>query len=413
MTLWIILTAMISVAATLVVAPFLRRRTGGPGSSDQSIAVARSQIEAIEAEVAQGLLAPQEAQSARTEIERRIVAASRAPRFALGEASDKVRLVAVAVVSGWVVIGSAALYLSIGRPDLPAAPHLPMASLAQPVAPAPATAMASPASPVQAEMSQPTGSVDGAIASLVARLSETPDDAEGWRMLGWSYFNTGRYAEAAKAYAQAVALVEDDPDLWSHYGETLVRAADGLVTTPAHEAFDAALALNPDDARARFFKGMALEQDGDPRAAIDLWIEMLTDARPDADWAPGVLQRVRELASQHGIDIAGRLPETEPLLPPPPVAPGPTQADVDQAAGMTPAERQAMIAGMVDGLEARLEDAPDDPEGWMRLMQSRMVLNDPEAARAAYERALRQFSRFPDTLARIDAKADELGLRTD
>ncbi|MBB3710461.1 cytochrome c-type biogenesis protein CcmH [Limimaricola variabilis] len=413
MTLWIVLTAMISVAATLVVAPFLRRQMGGAGTNEQSIALARSQIEAIDAEVAQGLLAPQEAQSARREIERRIVAATRAPQSALGEASDKVRLVSVAVVSGWVVIGSAALYLSIGRPDLPAAPHMPMASLAQPIAPASAPATAPLASPAQAEMSQPAGSVDGAIASLAARLRETPEDAEGWRMLGWSYFNTGRHAEAADAYARAVALVDDDPDLWSHYGETLVRAADGLVTTPATEAFDAALALNADDARARFFKGMALEQDDDPHAALDLWIGMLADARADADWAPGVLQRVRELANQHGIDIAGRLPETEPLLPPAPVAPGPTQADVDQAAQMTPADRQAMIAGMVDGLEARLNDDPDDPDGWMRLMQSRMVLDGPEAGRAAYERALRQFSQSPDTRARIDAKATEMGLRAD
>jgi len=48
--------------------------------------------------------------------------------------------------------------------------------------------------------------VNTMIERLVARLETAPGDVKGWRMLGWSYFNTGRYKQAATAYARAVEL---------------------------------------------------------------------------------------------------------------------------------------------------------------------------------------------------------------
>jgi cytochrome c-type biogenesis protein CcmH len=39
---------------------------------------------------------------------------------------------------------------------------------------------------------------------------------------------------------------------------------------------------------------------------------------------------------------------------------------------MSPEERQAMIASMIEGLEARLADNPDNIEGWLRLVRSHM-----------------------------------------
>jgi cytochrome c-type biogenesis protein CcmH len=55
---------------------------------------------------------------------------------------------------------------------------------------------------------------------------------------------------------------------------------------------------------------------------------------------------------------------------------------------MTEEDRQAAIRSMVEGLAARLEAEPDDPEGWLRLAQARAVLGEPGAAREAYDRAL-------------------------
>jgi cytochrome c-type biogenesis protein CcmH len=77
---------------------------------------------------------------------------------------------------------------------------------------------------------------------------------------------------------------------------------------------------------------------------------------------------------------------------------------------MAPADRQAMIASMVDGLAKRLAANPKDEAGWLRLMRSRSVLGDAAAAAKARDDALRAFADDAAATARIKASAAELGL---
>lgn len=67
--------------------------------------------------------------------------------------------------------------------------------------------------------------VNTMIERLVARLETTPEDVKGWRMLGWSYFNTGRYEQAATAYAKAVALDPNSAELKLSYEEAKAKAS--------------------------------------------------------------------------------------------------------------------------------------------------------------------------------------------
>jgi cytochrome c-type biogenesis protein CcmH len=73
----------------------------------------------------------------------------------------------------------------------------------------------------------PVGDVPAMIAQLEARLKQDPKSAQGWQMLGWSYFETGRYADAAKAYARAAALEPANATYWSALGEALVLSGPG------------------------------------------------------------------------------------------------------------------------------------------------------------------------------------------
>jgi cytochrome c-type biogenesis protein CcmH/NrfG len=75
--------------------------------------------------------------------------------------------------------------------------------------------------------------VDTMIARLAARLETTPEDIEGWRMLGWSYFQTARYEQAATAYARAVELDPSSAELKLSYEEAKAKASesDNLETT--------------------------------------------------------------------------------------------------------------------------------------------------------------------------------------
>lgn len=82
------------------------------------------------------------------------------------------------------------------------------------------------------------------------------------------------------------------------------------------------------------------------------------------------------------------------------VARGPTQEDIRRAASMTPEQRRQMIRGMVEGLEARLREKPDDFAGWMRLGRVRAVLGEWAKSAAAYARAR---SLKPDSVPALES----------
>jgi len=202
-------------------------------------------------------------------------------------------------------------------------------------------------------------------ASLTAQLAQQPADADGWVLLARSYARLERYAEAQGAMAKALALRPDDTALHAQLGEILVLGADGVVTAAAEAEF----AKAPADPRARYYRGLGLAQKGDAEGARHALQALLDDSAPDAPWRQGVIDALADLGA-----------------PPPTAAPGPSAADVSAAAVLPPTDQQAMIRGMVERLAQRLEEHPDDPEGWDRLAHSYEVLGEPEKAAAARAR---------------------------
>lgn len=271
----------------------------------------------------------------------------------------------------------------------------------------------------------PGGSVDEAVAGLEKKLAANPNDADGWQMLGWSYFKTGRHAEAARAYERAVALKRDDAELWSALGEARTLQANG-VDAAAHDAFARAVALDPRDARARYFLGVEKDVAGDHKGAVDLWIAVLNDAPADAPYVQSVHDLVAQVATREKIDVAGRLPAAAPpASATPPGAgplggdgaaaasaaiPGPTQEQLAQASSLTPSQQGEMARGMVARLAARLEQNPRDADGWIRLMRARVVLGDRAGAGAALRRARSVFAGDRTTLGRFEDAARALGV---
>ena len=252
------------------------------------------------------------------------------------------------------------------------------------------------------------------IAGLEQRLAAKPDDAEGWRMLGWSKFQTQRYAEAAQAYARAAALAPGQADLWSALGEARVLAA-GSVGADAHDAFARAVAIDPKDPRARYFLAVEKDVGGDHRNAVDAWIALLKDAPAGAPWAESVRALVVQVAGREKIDIAGRLPPPSLAAPDGEAVasaaiPGPSAADMDAARQLAPSQQDAMVRGMVDRLAARLASDPKDAAGWIRLMRARMVLGEPGAAAQALASARRTFAGDKSVLAQLDEAAQTLGV---
>jgi cytochrome c-type biogenesis protein CcmH len=138
-------------------------------------------------------------------------------------------------------------------------------------------------------------------------------------------------------------------------------------------------------------------QQGDPKAALQGWVDLEADSPSDAEWLPLVRQRIAEAAAVQGMDPAALRTSRGTDRPAGTAAPqsagaGPSPEAVASAAAASAdasaEERRAMIDGMVERLAARLEQQPDDVEGWARLGRSYMVLQQPDKAREAYARAV-------------------------
>jgi len=74
---------------------------------------------------------------------------------------------------------------------------------------------------------KPLPDVNTMIERLAARLETTPNDIKGWQMLGWSYFNTAHYEQAATAYAKALALDPNSADLKLSYEQARAKTSEG------------------------------------------------------------------------------------------------------------------------------------------------------------------------------------------
>ena len=261
----------------------------------------------------------------------------------------------------------AALYLALGSPSLPGQP---LASRAT--------------EPPQ------NRSLDALVAQVEAHLEKNPEDGRGWEVIAPVYMRSGRYEEAVKARRNVLRLNGASAEREADLGEALMAAANGVVTDDSKAAFDRAVARDGKNLKARFFLGIAAQQDGQGAKAAAIWQDMLKEAPPDAPWA-GMVRR--ELARVDG-------------------AAGPSAEDVAAAGQMTPQDRAAMVRGMVERLAERLKQDGTDIEGWLRLVRAYMVLGERDRALSAVADARRALGHDADKLRRLDALVKELRLES-
>lgn len=233
--------------------------------------------------------------------------------------------------------------------------------------------------------------------------------AKDWRVVGWAYLENGRPEESAAAYRRAAELEPDNGENWSSLGESL-QVASRTVVPEAADAFRRALALNPADPRARYFLAVQKDMSGDHKGAVDDWIAFLKDTPPGAPWEADLRRNIEQSAAKHKIDIAGRVPPPGAAPAATAAIPGPSQEQLAAAGSIPPGEQERMVKGMVERLEGRLKANPRDADGWIRLMRSRMVLGQTDAARRALGAGLAAFEGDSAAQGRLRSAAAALGV---
>ena len=369
MTLWFLLLVLCSAAAVAVAFPLIRRYEARDAKAEDA-AVYQDQLKEVERDLLAGSINEPEAKSTKVEIERRLEAATRdvTPSQPI---SPFWRNVALAATAGFVILGGVNLYALLGNPNQPSVQvAAPMPAPAQAAAPQ-QQATQQAAAPAQ---SSGTAQVDQMIAKVQARLKTNPNDAEGWRMLGWALFNTQRWQESVDAYQKALAIDPTNNDYKSALAESMVQAAQGMVTPRAQDLVNEVLAKDPMDLRGRFYDALGHEQSGDQQGALDRWSALLATAPTDAGWRDDVKQRIADLGKALGKDVSAAVK----------AAPAPAAT----AAAPQTGTKDPMVAGMIAGLAAKLEADPKNRDGWAMMIRSLIVTGDAKGADDALAKAL-------------------------
>lgn len=360
MILGIALTLMTLGTAALIAWPFLRSGGSGNTRREQELAIYKDQLAEVDRDRERGMIGDQEADAARAEIGRRIIAID---DDADADTATGKRAPVLAIVTGICVPAMAlVVYLSQGSPTLQTA--------------APVTAEKSPG---------PTAADQRArISQLADELQKDPRDLENWIELGDTLSSIKRFQRAAVAYTQAMQLAPDNADYASRTGEAMVFAADGQVTPGAEAAFREAIRRDPVEPRALFYLGLADRQGGRLQDALNRWLVLEAGSQADAPWMRFLTPRIEATAKELGLEdeqlaqMREQAKSGDIALPR-----GPTREQMQAAQNMSPEDRQEMIRGMVDRLADRLKENPDDVAGWQRLARARNVLGEKDAARDA------------------------------
>jgi len=388
MTLIVIVVVMTTAATAALAWPLLRRSTMPAAKrGEYDLAVYRDQLAEVERDRERGLLDANEAEAARLEVQRRMLAAADA-----GKSDETPPPVPGRVLAGGlaatVAVGAFAIYFTLGAPDVPNFPFAER-NVGRDM-------VAEGASPEHAE-------VAGLAAKLAARLQDSPGDIDGWILLARTYDTIGDFGKAVQALRHALELSGGRADLAAMYGEALVQAADGRVTAEAFRLFGDIAAADPLNPQARYYVGLGLAQQNRPLEALQAWVDLRAVSPAGAPWLDAVNDQigraeaelkiaagsVKPSAAALALAKPAAVPTPTPSAPaasPPAGAGGPSAADMEAASRMSAGDRTQMIRGMVERLAERLKDNPDDLEGWRRLARSYRVLGETEKAKEAEAR---------------------------
>lgn len=376
MLFWILVAVITAVVGAVLLYPLLRGAKEAENCRSGEAEVYRDQLRELDRDLAGGLISQEEAGYARAEIGRRLIAVSKDEVIgAKSLARGNYRLSQAFIIAILPIVGLC-LYLANGNPGLPS-------------------------QPLEARLEKSGGDLDISIVKIEQHLAKNPDDAKGWEVLAPIYFKTNRIGDAELAYRNVIRILGPNAARLSDLGEVLVVKADGIVTADARGVLQQSLALDASNPRTLFYLALALEQEGKAADAKTAFEALVKQSPPDAPWLAAV--------NEHIVKNGG-----QPKAPANANAPGnPTAEDVAAANALSSGDRQQMIRGMVESLDAKLKDDPKNFEGWMRLIRSYAVLNDRERASDALKRGLAAFPAEGGEGQQLLALAKELGLPTE
>lgn len=355
--LWVLFAVVTAVALAAVLHPLMAARPPDAGARDEA-GFYRAQLAEIERDVGRGLLTPEDAESARLEAARRLLAVS--PQGAGPAAPGGARKAAAAAIVLLAPLLAVSLYLALGSPDRP---DLPLSARAT-------------GDPSKMD-------ITSVVAKVEDHLRRNPNDGRGYETIAPVYMRLDRPSDAARAYGEAIRLLGETPERLAALAEAQIFLSQGIVSAETRQLLEKALAGDATEERALYYSGLAAEQDGDKPKAIGFYEKLLAGAPPGQAALAGVRRRIAMLKGEDPAAAIAALPKDQ---------------------------QQTQIRAMVEGLAQRLSENGQDRQGWLRLVRARMVLGEKDKAKAALADARKALAADSAALGELDALARELGI---
>ena len=287
MAFWLIVGALIVVTILVLLRPLLNRGDNvvSNTSSEVNLSVFRDQLRELDAERAAGTLNEDQYQSARQDLESRVLEDS-----GIAEAST-----APPTDNRWSKISTAALVIAV--PVLAGALYFMLGTPAGLKPQAPPTAAADEAHPVTPEQ------FEAMVTWLAERLKSEPNNADGWVMLARSYTALNRYQDASAAYERAVALQPNDASVLADYADILAMLKQTLQGEP-EKIIQQALKIEPDNLKVLSLAGSAAFERKDYQGAIKRWQRIIELLPADSPIVASVNTSINEARGLAGLPAA-------------------------------------------------------------------------------------------------------------
>jgi cytochrome c-type biogenesis protein CcmH len=351
MIFWSLALVVTAIACAALYYAGAGRRVNATAAVVDSPEVAhlRLQLKEIESDLSLGRLGTAEAVAAKGELARELMRLRDTTKATTDTGSRRGIVAGAAVATALLAFG---VYGAIGRPDLPAQPLME-----------------------RKDIPPPEMTLDDAVARIEAQLKANPGDLRGWSVVAPAYMQLGRFDDAAAALRKVIELDGPTADRETDLGEALMMAKNGDAAGEPLELFRSASNRDVKHVRSRYYLASEATRAGDFANAKTQWKALLKLSTGGETWVANAEAGLA--AAEAG--LRGDMP-----------------ANAD-------------IAGMVEGLSSRLMQSGGTIDEWTRLVRSRLVLGQTEAAQLAYDAARKAYPNAGDR-AELDVLAADNGL---
>jgi cytochrome c-type biogenesis protein CcmH len=264
----------------------------------------RQQLSEISNDIERGVLSEPEAKQSRLEIKKRLLENDLNKSEQLLSTSNKTSYLSIILISGFIIVCTSMLYLSLGsfgQTDLPLKNRLDTIQIFRDNRPSQALVEA------KIENTKTTTKYDDEYLQLIQKLRDAIErnnfDIPGLKLLIKYEIDLNRFTKAHIAQKKLIAILGAKATATDHtdHVQILINAANGYVSPEAEKSLKRALKLDKEDRRALYFTGLLMAQTKRPDIAYKIWDKLLRSGNDNDPWNNEIEKTINDLAIKSGL----------------------------------------------------------------------------------------------------------------